>query len=77
MAHSSEDELPDSSGKYRFRRRFLKSLVSSSEFSVRADESEIEHGIAVSRPLLLRGPELHLKFPTNSDIKINQSVKMP
>ena len=52
-------------------------VSNSSEDSVREDELEMEHGSAVSRPLSFRGPELHLKFPANSDLKINQSVKTP
>ena len=37
----------------------------------------MEHGSVVSRPLYFRGPELYLKFPANSDLKINQSGKTP
>ena len=32
----------------------------SSEYSVREDKLEIEHGSAVSHPISFRGPELHL-----------------
>ena len=78
MADSSEDELFDSFGNLSVVVSDESFEVSSSsEGNVRQDELEIEHGIVVSRPLPLRGPELHLKFPANSDLKINQSVKTP
>ena len=77
MADSSEDELSDSSGNLSVVSDEDFEVSSSSEDSVREDELEIEHGSAVSRPLSFRGPELHFKFPANSDLKINQSVKMP
>ena len=66
MADSSEDELSDSSGNLS-----VVSVLSSSEDSIREEELEIEHVSAVSRPWSFRGPELHLKFPANSDLKIN------
>ena len=78
MADSSEDELSDSSGNLSVvvsDEDF--ELSSSSEDSVREDELEIEHSSAVSRPLSFREPELHLKFPANSDLKINQFVNTP
>ena len=52
-------------------------VSSSSEDSVREDQLEVEHSSAVSHSLSFRGPELHLKFPANSDLKINQSVITP
>ena len=78
MADSSEDELSNPSGNLSVVSDEDFEVSSSSEVSVREDELEIEHGSAVSRPLSLRGPELHLKFPArHSDLKINQSVKTP
>ena len=74
MADSSENELSDSSGNLSVVSDEDYEVSSSSEASVREDELEIEHGCAVSCPLSFRGPELHLKFPANSDLKINQSV---
>ena len=59
-----------------FQKKILKSRSSSGD-SVREDELEIEHDSADSRPLSFRGPELHVKFLANSDLKINQSVKTP
>ena len=76
-ADSSEDELSDFSGNLSVVSDEDFEVSSSSEDSVREDELEIEHGSAVSRPLSFRGPELHLKFPANSDLKTNQSVKTP
>ena len=69
MADSSEDELSDSSGNLSVASD--EEVSSSSEDSVREDELE-KHGGAVSPPLTFRGPELHLKFPANSNLKINQ-----
>ena len=77
MANSSEDELSDSSSNLSVVSDAEFEVSSSSEDSVREDELEIEHGSAVSCPLSLQGLELHLKFPANNDLKINQSVKMP
>ena len=77
MADSSEDELSDSSCYLSVLLEEDFEVSSSSEDSVRENKLEIEHGSAVSRPLSFRGPELHLKFPANSDLKINQSVKTP
>ena len=75
MADISGDELSDSSGNLSV---VSNEVTSSSEDILREDDLEIEHGSAVSpRPLSFRGPELHLKFPANSDLKINQSVKTP
>ena len=71
MADSSEDELSDSSGNLSVISGEDFEVSSSSEDSVREDELEIEHVSAVSRPLF------HLKFPANSNLKINQSVKTP
>ena len=58
-----------------FQTKILKS--NSPEDSVRENELKIEHGSAVSPPLSFRGPELNLKFTANSDLKVDQSVKMP
>ena len=69
--------MSDSSGNLSIVSDEDFEVSSSSEDSVREDELEIEHGSAVSRPLSFLGPELHLKFPANSDLKINQSVKTP
>ena len=75
IADSSENELSDSSGNLSVVSDEDFKVSSSSEDSVREDELVIEHGSAVSRPLSFQGPQLHLKFPTNSNLKINQSVK--
>ena len=84
MADSSEDELSDSFGNLSVVSDKDFEVFSSSEDCVREDELEIEHGSTVSRPLSgkrkssqTRGPELHLKFPANSNLKINKSVKTP
>ena len=77
MADSSEDELSDSSGNLSVVSDKDFEVSSSSEDSVREDELEIEHGSVVSHPLSFRGPELPLKVPANSHLKINQSVKTP
>ena len=78
MADSGEDKLSDSFGNLSVVLADEDfEVFSSSEDSVIEDELESEHGSAVSRPLSFRGPELHLKFPANSDLKINQSVKTP
>ena len=77
MVDSSGDELSDTSGNFSVVSEEDFEVSSSSEDSIREDELEIEHGSAVSRPLSFRGRELHLKFPANSDLKINQSVKTP
>mgnify|MGYP001793425393 CR=1 FL=1 len=75
MADSSEDELSDSSGNLSVSLSEDFEVTSCSEDIVREDELEIEHGSAVSRPLPFRGPELHLKFSANSDLKINKPVR--
>ena len=78
MANSSEDELSDSSGNLSVVLDEEFEVRGSSEDSVREDELEIERGSAVSpRPLSFRGLELHLKFSSKNDLKINQSVKTP
>ena len=77
IADSNEDELSDSSGNLSVVSEEDFEVSSSSKDTVREDELEIEHDIAFSLTLSLRGPELHLKFPTNSNLKINQSVKTP
>ena len=77
MADSSEDELSDSSGNLSVVSDEDFEVPSCSEDSVREDELEIEHGSSLSRPLSFRGPVIHLKFPVNSDLKINQYVKTP
>ena len=77
MADSSENELSDSSGNLSVISDDGFEVSSSSEDSVREDELKIEHGSAVACPLSFRGPKLHLKFPANSDLKINRSVKTP
>ena len=79
MADSSEDELSDSSSNLSVvsDEDFVVSSSSEDSTSVIEDEYEIKHGSAVSRPLSFRGPESHLKFPANSDLKIDQSVKTP
>ena len=77
MTDSSEDELSDSSGNLSVVLDEDFEVASSSEDSVREDELDIEHGSAVSCPLSFRGPKVHLKFPSNSDLKINQFVKTP
>ena len=75
MADSSENELSDCSGNLSVVSDEDFEISNSSEDIVREDKLEIEHGNAVSRPLSFRRPELHLKFPANSDLKINHSVK--
>ena len=78
MADSSEDELSDSSGNLSVVLDKDFEVSSSSEDSVREDELEIEHGSAVSRPLSgKRKSSINYKFPANSDLKINQTVKLP
>ena len=77
MADINEDELSDSAGNLSVVSDEEFEVSSSSEDSVREDELVIEHGFSVSHPLSFRGPELHLKFPSNSDLKINQFVKKP
>ena len=72
MADSSEEELSDSSGNLSVVLDEDFEVSSSSEHSLGEDELEIEHGSAVSRPLSFWGPEPHLKFPANSDLRINQ-----
>ena len=74
MADSSEEEMSDSFGYLSVVSDEDFEVSSSSEDNVREDELEIEHGSAVSHPLSFRGLELHLIFPANSDLKINQSV---
>ena len=74
MADSSEDELSDSVGNLSVVSDEDFQVASSSKDSVREDELEIEHGSAVSSPMSFRGPELHLRLPANSNLKINQSV---
>ena len=71
MADSSEDKLSYSFGNLSVVSDEDFEVYSSSEDSVSEYELEIEHGSAVSRLLSFRGPELHLKFPPNSDLKIN------
>ena len=66
-------ELSDSSGNLSVFSDEDFEVFSSSEDFVRKDELEIEHDSAVLRLLFFRGPELHLKFPTNSDLKKKQS----
>ena len=51
MADSNEDELSDFSGNLSVISNEDYEVSSSSEYSVREDELEIEHGSAVSRPL--------------------------
>ena len=77
MVDRSEDELSDSSGNLSVvsDKDLEVSSSSAAEDTVREDKLVIEHGSAASRPLSFRGPEIHLKFPANSDLKINQSVK--
>ena len=77
MAESSEDELSDSSGNLSVGSDEDFKVSRSSGNIVRENELEIEHGRAVSRPLSFLRPELHLNFPANSDLKLNQSVKTP
>ena len=69
--------LSDSSGNLSAVSDEDFEVSSSSEDIVREDKLGIEHGGAFSRPLSFREPELHLKFPANSDLKINQSVRTP
>ena len=73
ITDSSEDELFDSSGNLSVVSDEDFEVFSISEDSVRKDE--LEHGSAVSRTLSFQGPELHLKFPANSDLKIKQSFE--
>ena len=70
--------MSDSSGNLSVVSDEDSEVSSSSEDSVREDELETEHGSAVSRPLSSKRKSSiteDLKFPANSDPKINQSVK--